>query len=130
MYANNFASTFRTHDPLSYIDTGGASQPPNGLNLPMPHQMMMPHMPMPFMGGPSPFNNMMNGSYRSSRTIADHLYSGRGMNNQAASMQAAAAAAAAAKGAKGAVRMKNPSKPPRFSKNINGSTQSQVCSEL
>jgi hypothetical protein len=61
MYGNNFASTLRTHDPLSYIDTGGMSQPPNGLNLPMPHQMMMPTMPMPYMGGPPPFNPMMNG---------------------------------------------------------------------
>ena len=65
MYANNFASTFRTHDPLSYIETGGmggGSQPPNGLNLPMPHQMMMPPMPMPYMGGPSSFNPMMSSS--------------------------------------------------------------------
>jgi hypothetical protein len=28
---------------------------------------------------------------------------------------------------KGDTRMKNPLKPPRFSKNINGGTQSQVC---
>jgi hypothetical protein len=49
------------------------------------------------------------------------------MNNQAASMQAAAAAAAASgKGIKGAARMKTPLKPPRFSKNTNGATQSQV----
>ncbi len=64
MYGNNFASNLRTHDPLSYIDTGpmsGMSQPPNGLNLPMPHQMMMPSMPMPYMGGPPVFNPMMNG---------------------------------------------------------------------
>jgi hypothetical protein len=64
MYGNNFASNLRTHDPLSYIDTGpmsGMSQPPNGLNLPMPHQMMMPSMPMPYMGGPPLFNPMMNG---------------------------------------------------------------------
>jgi hypothetical protein len=64
MYGNNFASNLRTHDPLSYIDTGamsGMSQPPNGLNLPMPHQMMMSSMPMPYMGGPPQFNHMMNG---------------------------------------------------------------------
>ena len=107
MYANNLASTFRTHDPLSYIDPG-ASQPLNGLNLPMPHQMMMPPMPMSYMGGPAPFNSMANG---------------RPMNNQATTMQAGPAAAA--KGAKGAARMKNPLKPPRFSK-TNGATQSQV----
>lgn len=68
MFNNNFASTMRTHDPLSYIDTGsmsGMSQPPNGLNLPMPHQMMMPNMPMPYMGGPSAFNPMMNGKNES-----------------------------------------------------------------
>jgi hypothetical protein len=28
---------------------------------------------------------------------------------------------------KGNIKMKNPLKPPRFSKNINGATQSQVC---
>ena len=64
MFNNNFASTLRTHDPLSYIDTGsmsGMSQPPNGLNLPMPHQMMMPGMNMSYMGGPTTFNPMMNG---------------------------------------------------------------------
>jgi len=64
MYGNNFNSTLRTHDPLSYIDTGamsGMSQPLNGLNLPMPHQMMMSTMPMPYMGGVPPFNPMMNG---------------------------------------------------------------------
>ncbi len=63
MYANNFNSNFRNHDPLGYIETGGmngASQSFNGLNLPMPHQMMMPQMPMPYIGGPSPFNTMMN----------------------------------------------------------------------
>jgi len=67
MYGNNFASNLRNHDPLSYIDTGamsGMSQPPNGLNLPMPHQMMMPTMPMPFMGGPPTYNPMMNGKKR------------------------------------------------------------------
>lgn len=62
-YLNNFSSTFRTHDPLSYIDPG-ASQPPNGMNLPIPPQMMMPPMPMPYMGGPAPFNNMANGQFR------------------------------------------------------------------
>ena len=69
MYATNFTSNFRSHDPLSYIDTGGMngiSQPLNGLNLPMPHQMMMPPMPMPYMSGPSPFNTMMNGNKKRS----------------------------------------------------------------
>jgi hypothetical protein len=64
LYANNFTSTFRNHDPLSYIDTGtmnGMSQPLNGYNLPMPHQMMMPSMPMAYMDGPSSFNTMING---------------------------------------------------------------------
>jgi hypothetical protein len=64
MYANNFGSNLRTHDPLSYIDTGGmngASQPSFGYNLPMPHQMMMNSMPMPFMGGLPPYNQMVNG---------------------------------------------------------------------
>jgi hypothetical protein len=64
MYGNNFPSNLRTHDPLSYIDTGamgGMSQPPNGVNLPMPHQMMMPSMQMPYMGGQLPYNPMMNG---------------------------------------------------------------------
>jgi len=107
MYGNNFASTFRTHDPLSYIDTG-ASQPPNGLNLPIPHQMMMPQMPF-IPGGPTPFNNMMNN---------------RPMNNQATTMQTGMNAGARG-AAKGATRMKNPSKPPRFSKGMNGATQSQ-----
>jgi hypothetical protein len=76
MYANNFASNFRTHDPLSYIDTGGmggGSQPPNGLNLPMPHQMMMPTMPIPFMGGPSPYNPMMNGWHQRIASCLDVL---------------------------------------------------------
>jgi hypothetical protein len=66
MYGNNL----RTHDPLSYIDTGamgGMSQPLNGLNLPMPHQMMMPSMPMPYMGGPLPYNPMMNGQLKKRR---------------------------------------------------------------
>lgn len=52
----NFPTTFRTHDPLSYVDPN-MSQAPNGLNLPMPHQMMMP---MPFMTGPPAYNPMMN----------------------------------------------------------------------
>jgi hypothetical protein len=66
MFGGSYVSNMRAHDPLSYIDTGamgGMSQPPNGLNLPMPHQMMMPSMPMPFMGGPPPFNPMMNGLF-------------------------------------------------------------------
>ena len=41
----------------------------------------------------------------------------RSMNNQATT----------AKNGKGNARMKNPSKPPRFSKNTSGGTQSQVC---
>ncbi|CAF1555143.1 unnamed protein product [Adineta steineri] len=105
MYGNSFGSNLRTHDPLSYIDTGamsGMSQPPNGLNLPMPHQMMMPAMPMPYMGGPPQFNPMMND---------------RQMNNQTT----------AARGGRGGGgvggRGKNPSKPPRFSRN--NATQSQ-----
>jgi len=36
------------------------SQPPNGLNLPMPHQMMMP-MPPYMQPGPPTYNPMMNG---------------------------------------------------------------------
>jgi hypothetical protein len=102
MYGNNFGSNLRTHDPLSYIDTGamsGMSQPPNGLNLPMPHQMMMPSMPMPYMGGPPAFNPMMND---------------RQINNQTTMNR----------GGRGGGRVKNPSKPPRFSKN--SATQSQV----
>ena len=66
MYGNSYVSNMRAHDPLSYIDTGamgGMSQPLNGLNLPMPHQMMMPSMPMPFMGGPPSFNPMMTGTF-------------------------------------------------------------------
>lgn len=77
MYGNNFGSTVRTHDPLSYIDTGamsGMSQPPNGLNLPMPHQMMMPQMPMPFMGGPPSFNAMMNGKNRNMMNFVDGMF--------------------------------------------------------
>ncbi|CAF3909896.1 unnamed protein product, partial [Adineta steineri] len=73
-----------------------------GLNLPMPHQMMMPAMPMPYMGGPPQFNPMMND---------------RQMNNHTA----------AARGDRGGGgvggRGKNPSKPPRFSRN--NATQSQ-----
>ena len=82
MYGNNFPSTLRTHDPLSYIDTGamsGMSQPPNGLNLPMPHQMMMPSMPMPYMGGPPTFNPMMNGVLKENLNIYS-LFSFRSTN--------------------------------------------------
>lgn len=72
MYGNTYASNLRMHDPLSYIDTetmGGISQPPNALNLPMPHQMIMPTMPMPYMGGPPQFNPMMNGLYLKKKKI-------------------------------------------------------------
>ncbi|CAF1360836.1 unnamed protein product [Rotaria magnacalcarata] len=102
MYGNSINSNLRTHDPLSYIDTGsmsGMSQPPNGLNLPMPHQMMMSSMPMPYMGGPPTFNPMMND---------------RQMNNQTTMGRGARG---------GTTRGKNPSRPPRFSKN--NPTQSQ-----
>lgn len=63
MYGNSMNPNLRNHDPLSYIDTSMSrmSQPPNGLNLPMPHQMIMNSMPMPYMGGPPPMNSMMNG---------------------------------------------------------------------
>lgn len=46
------------------------------------------------------------------------------MSNQATTMQAPGAAAKGGKG--GATRMKNPLRPPRFSKNTNGASQSQV----
>ena len=68
VFGNNFNSTFRTHDPLNYIDTGGMtgmSQPLNGLNLPMPYQMMMTPMSMSYMtGGSTSFNPMMNGKFK------------------------------------------------------------------
>jgi regulator of nonsense transcripts 1 len=67
MYGNNFPANLRAHDPLNYIDTGGMSQPPNGINLPMPHQMMMPTMQMPYMGGPPTYNPMMNGKGKNVR---------------------------------------------------------------
>ncbi|CAF1092391.1 unnamed protein product [Rotaria sordida] len=106
MFTNNLNSNFRIHDPLSYIDTvgmNGASQQQlsNGLNLPMPHQMMMSSMPIPYINGSSPFNTMMNG---------------RSMNNQTTNIK---------DGKGGITKMKSSLKPPRFSKPINGTTQSQ-----
>lgn len=108
----NFPTTFRTHDPLSYVDPN-MSQAPNGLNLPMPHQMMMP---MPFMTGPPAYNPMMNGrsSIREKKQrVCFVLFSDR-------------------RGGRGGGgiggRGKNLSKPPRFSKN--NATQSQVFSRL
>ncbi|CAF3912449.1 unnamed protein product [Rotaria magnacalcarata] len=107
MYANNLNSNFRVHDPLSYIDTAGMNgilqqHLSNGLNLPMPHQMMMPSMPMPYMNGSAPFNTMMNN---------------RSMNSQGTTARG---------GARGsAMKSRGSSRPPRFSKSINGTSQSQ-----
>ncbi|CAF4463145.1 unnamed protein product [Rotaria socialis] len=109
MYANNLNSNFRVHDPLSYIDTAGMNGTSqqhlsNGLNLPMPHQMMMPSMSMsmPYMNGSAPFNRSMNSQGTTARGGA------RG----------------------GAMKPRGSSRPPRFSKSINGTSQSQDNSSL
>lgn len=75
MYGTPGSGNFRPHDPMSYIDTSslpGASQPSNGGNLSMPHQMMIPSMPMPFMGGITPYNTMMNGMILKKKKKTDH----------------------------------------------------------
>lgn len=63
MYANNMNPNIHMHDPMSYIDTSrmndvSQQQFYNGVNLPMPHEMIMPYM-----NGSAPFSNMMNGKF-------------------------------------------------------------------